>query len=385
MHLIQLPEEIVVTPSHTLKPGAYIAEDLNGAQLIVKAGDGSMTPLVERRPFYEDLDWNGKSILIIRAGGFGDLVNLTPVLREIKRRWPNAIIAVSSMANYGSALENLNFVDKTIKYPVLVEDAQKYDAWIFYEKAIEKNPLAEELHMTDVFASIAGLKGKDWTENKKPSYNVTGSEANWAEVQFPRKPGLRRLVVQVGASADCRVYPIWNLEQIVNKLAQEDWEVFLMEKPGSLNVQSTERIKNLSGMGLTFRQSAAALATGDCFLGADSAYAHVAGALDIPAVALFGPFPWKLRTAYSPSIHAIQGTAKCAPCFHHANPMKRGDQFPAKCPSRDKEWPGQEVDPQRPDKPLQRGYCEVLASIEPKRVLAIIRKVAKPLPKEVTS
>ena len=410
MHTITLPEPVTISSTDTIKAGGYIAENLNGAQLIARCGDGTMTPLTETRPFDETKDWNGKKILLVRAGGFGDLVNLTPVLRELKKRWPNIIIGVSSMGDYGTVLENLSFVDNILKYPISVEVANSYDAWIFFEKAIEKNPRAEKIHMTDLFAEIVGLnkprvEGRflsglagnsvDWTDSKKPAYCVTGPEASWAQVQFPRKPGVRRLVVQVGTSAECRVYPMWYLEQVVNELAKDGWEIFLIDRPGTLSVQSTDKIKNLSGMGLTFRQSAAALNTADCFLGSDSAFAHVAGALDIPAVALFGPFPWKLRTAYSPSVHAIQGVGKCSPCFHHANPSRRGDEFPNNCPSRDKVWPGQQIDPNRPDMPLRKGYCEVLGGnesatthkitggIEPKRVIAMVNKTAKKQPLEV--
>jgi ADP-heptose:LPS heptosyltransferase len=398
MHTITLPEPVTISSTDTIKAGGYIAENLNGAQLIARCGDGTMTPLTETRPFDEKKDWNGKKILIVRAGGFGDLVNLTPVLREIKKRWPNAIIDVSSIGDYGTVLENLSFVDSLVKYPIAVDVANTYDAWVFFEKAIEKNPRAEKVHMTDLFAEIVGLTKtgafSDWTDFKQPAYCVTGPEASWAQVQFPRKPGVRRLVVQVGTSAECRIYPMWYLEQVVNALAQKGFEIFLIDKPGTLSVQSTDKIKNLSGMGLTFRQSAAVLNTADVFLGSDSAFAHIAGALEIPAVALFGPFPWKLRTAYSPSITAIQGVGKCSPCFHHENPSKRGDRFPKHCPSKDKVLPGQQIDPQRPDMPLKTGYCQVLGGtelksggvtggIEPKRVIAMIEKVAKKQPLEV--
>jgi ADP-heptose:LPS heptosyltransferase len=379
MHTITLPEPVTISPTDTIKAGGYIAENLNGAQLIARCGDGTMTPLTETRPFDETKDWNGKKILIVRAGGFGDLVNLTPVLREIKKRWPNTIISVSSIADYGTALENLSFVDNVLKYPIPVEVANTYDAWIFFEKAIEKNPRAEKIHMTDLFAEIVGLTKtgtfSDWTDFKQPAYNVTASEETWAREEFPRVPGLRRLVVQVGTSARCRVYPMNQLGQVVNKLKGEKWEIFLIGRQGEIGIQDTETVKNLAARGLSFRKSAAVLATADAFLGSDSAFAHVAGALEIPAVALFGPFPWKLRTAYSPSITAIQGVGKCSPCFHHENPSRRGDEFPKHCPSKDKVWPG--ADDSNPERPAPRGYCQVLESIKPDRVIALINKVAK--------
>jgi ADP-heptose:LPS heptosyltransferase len=84
-----------------------------------------------------------------------------------------------------------------------------------------------------------------------------------------------------------------------------------------------------------------------------SALVHVAGALGLPAVGLYGPFPWQLRTVHAPSIHGINGTCRCSPCFWH----DREALFP-------------------PDGPCATtGRCEALAGIEPRRIVAKLRKM----------
>jgi heptosyltransferase-2 len=214
---------------------------------------------------------------------------------------------------------------------------------------------------------------KDWTDDKRPEYIVSKEEIAWAKVQHPRKPGIKRLCVQVSASAKCRVYPMFRLMEVLNAIkAKPEWEVFLLGEPGKVQAQDTENVKNLSATGTTFRQSAAIVAGSDVLLGSDSAFVHVAGALGVPAIGLYGPFPWKLRTAYSPSVTAVQGKGKCSPCFFHEKHFGAlGRQsFPPQCPSKDKVEPG--ADPRG-----GTGYCEVLASIEPKRVIALIEKVAR--------
>lgn len=360
MHQLTLSNRVELGPVDHIDAGSYVAEDVAAAQLLVLAGGGQMTPLntpAERACLYPSQDYNGKTILVVRAGGFGDLVLLTPVLREVKRRWPGAKLKVSTMGHYAVVLAGLPYVDEVVAYPVPSEVAAAADVTIFYENAIENNPRAEELHMTDLFAEIAGL---DDVENKLPEYRVKATEAIWAAEAYPRVNDTRRACIQVGASAALRVYPQKQMGAVVGELLKRGWEVFLLGSQGEIKLPDAPRpgLRNLAAAGLTFRQSCAVVSQADCLIGNDSALVHVAGALGVPAVALYGPFPWKLRTAYSPSVHAIQGNAACEPCFHHVNVARR-DHFPAHCPSK------------------ARGVCQVLESIKPERVVALVEKVGR--------
>lgn len=367
MHLLIIQSPVFLSNKSTVAPGEYLVEDVSGAQLLNLAGGGMMTPLKERRPFDETKDWNGRKLLFMRFGGFGDLILLTPVLREVKRRWPQCTIAVSTMANhYGPVLENLPFVDELIDYPVLREKAETYDSWVFFEKAIENNPLAKKLHMTDLFAQIVGLKPINngifkkgqALEDYKPEYRPTAHEIIWAMEQYPRINSQRRVCIQVGASAMCRMYPPQRMQEVAALLQKKGFEVFLMGSPGEVQGKDSPGVRILCNAGLTFRQSCAVIAGSDCVVGADSSLIHIAGALGVPAVGLYGPFPWDLRTKYCPTTFAIQGKGPCSPCFHHANPVTK-NHFPPQCPTGSK------------------GYCGVLAGIEPERVVALVEKHAR--------
>ena len=368
MHHLTLAEPVKLSPVITLKPDQYICEDLNGAQLMCHAGGGTMSPLTERRPFDETKDWNGKRLLFVRAGGFGDLVLMTPVFREIKRRWPNCILHVSTMSGYSAVLSGLPYIDATIGYPVPEVQAKTYDCWVFFENAIEHNPLAQKMHMTDLFAEITGLTAKDGlaAEGGHPAlddyhadYRVAPEETTWVLIQYPRKPGKKRLCMQVGASARCRQYPSGQFTEIVKEMLKAGWEVFILGAPGEIpKVPNIPDLYNLTSVNTTFRQSCAVINNSDAFVGNDSALLHVAGALKIPAVGLYGPFPWNLRTKYEETTFSFQGKGDCAPCFHHQNPFL-GNAFPEHCPSKDK------------------GYCQVLASIDIKRIISKIESIAK--------
>lgn len=361
MHILSLPEDVELTRNYTVKAGTLYAENQNGAQLLSICGDGEMRPLREERRFMEAMDWNNKRILLLRTGGFGDLVLLTPVISEIKRRWPTAIVDVCCIGDYAPVFENNPDVHAVIDYPLRKEVAEAYNVWCFYEKAIEKHPDAHFTHATDLFAKILGFDGKHWSQFKQPKFFVSEEEKAWAKVQFPRREGIKRLFVQGSTSSIARTYSSDHMSAVLFALQKTgEWEVMVAGKPdGEINFSDTPSIINLTNRKLTFRQSCAVLEGSDVMLGSDSALLHVAGALNIPAVGLYGPFAGKLRTAYCPETVVIQAKGKCAPCFHHSNPSKRGTEFPAKCPSREK------------------NHCQVLDSIKPDDVLKAVKKAAK--------
>ena len=373
MHYFTLPEDLALPPtSICLKKGIeYVADDHNTAQIVNIAGGGRMHPcesVLERLRFDDVQDWNGRKILFIRAGGIGDVVLLTPVLREIRRRWPDATIDVATMELYQPVLKGLASVNNVLNYPIEAQKLESYDAIVSLEGAVERNPRARKLHMTDLYAEIAGLKsrpglaaagGHPALDDHRAEYVVHPNEMIWLVEQFPRKAGLRRVAVQGSASALCRMYPPEQTFAVVKALHERKWEIFLLGAKGELaKFPEVENVHNCAAMGLSLRQSAAVINSSDVFFGPDSGLLHIAGALQIPAVGLYGPFPYELRTKYADTTFALHGEGTCAPCFFHANPARR-QHFPDNCPSK------------------ATGRCEVLAKIDPQRIVQKIEQIAK--------
>lgn len=336
-------------------------DDVAAAQVLVLAGGGSMRSLPsghDERPKRNEL--SSESVLFLRMGGFGDLCLLTPVLREHKLRYPNARLGVATMAHYAPVLHGLPYIDEVAPYPVRLDDFYAWDSWVFLENAIENNPLARTTHMTEVFGGIAGVEG---ILNLLPDYRILPSEAVAANLKHPRGAN-KRAGMQVAASGRCRIYP--HRGAVMRELVARGWEVYLFGQEGDL--PKTDRVLDgvvdLTRVGYDFRQSVAVMNTCDVLIAPDSALLHVAGALGLPAVGTYGPFPWEVRTKHCPTTVALSGNGDCAPCFHHSRP-ELGRHFPEHCPSKAK------------------GYCQVLADIDPKRVAAkaeqIARKVGSPM------
>ena len=302
------------------------------------------------KPFSPFENWNNKKILAIRHGAFGDLLFLTPTFAEIKRRWPDAKIFICCANKYSEAIFNNEDVDGIISYPIKLSEANSFDAIINFVYTNEYEKRNSETHIIDLFSGLAGLTVSD----KKLKLNIHNSEGHELFEKYP-KSRLTRIGIQVFASNAIRSYPFFQLEKLIDKLWWRGYEVMLFGSPNQVSYPSRERIVNLTKLNPapSFTQSATIIKTCDLFLAPDSSLCHVAGALQIPTIAIYGSFPAKLRTAYATSITSIQGEGNCAPCFHHTF---NGRQFPENMPCENS------------------GHCNVLASIDSDEIFSIVEK-----------
>lgn len=356
MHTLLSKDGIDLGARGAWPPGRYLCEDLSAADYLQFAHRGT-TQLNyldgNPRPFDEKEDWNGKRILIMRPGGYGDLLFCTPSIHEIKERWPTAEVHLCAYSRFQDILFADPEVDRIVSYPLSMDDAEQYHAWVFLENVIEGNPEAEKVHAVDIVAKRIGLSN---LRNKEMRYHVTPEESTWAVTTYPRT-ARKRVAIQVEASGKARTYPGNLMTEVIIRLAQKDIEVFLLGTPFKVRAKSTPLVRNLMVENLSFRQSVAAMTTCDAVLGPDSVMVHIAGAIHMPALGLYGAFPWQLRTAYAPTVQAIQGHGGCAlaPCFYHGSP--RAPHFPF-------------------DGPCNKSQrCEPMANIQPERIVGNLQRM----------
>lgn len=287
---------------------------------------------------------NGKRVLISRTGGFGDILFCTPLIRALQAR--GLSVSFSCVPTYRDALSGVD-VD-FVPYPLTLDDIADYARVIWLEGVIEfaSDP---SRHAVDLIAETAG---EELTQGKHCSYRVSDEDAQWAREKYPRTKH-KRVGIQLAASAKSRTYPRELMMQVIQTLVLKGVEVYLFGRPGEIQINTPHPLmKNIAAESESFAKSCAVLATCDGVFTPDSALCHVAGALDLPTVAVYGAFPWQSRTAYAPSIRALSGNLPCAPCHWHG----RGSEFPPGGPC------------------FKTGRCEALSTISPER---IVRELSK--------
>jgi ADP-heptose:LPS heptosyltransferase len=348
---MNIPKYVAVIPKQIglLDKGRFVLEREHAAVLLGRFPEIE----IERVYFYKplsDILWDeemeGKTVLFVRPGGFGDLLFLTPVFREMKRIC-TCTIKVSCAGKFEPALRENPDVDAIVPYPVPVEEWQSADRHVWLERILEDGEASTKVNAIDLIAQAAGVT----LEDKTIRFELSEMERSAALECYPKtdKP---RVGIQVEASALNRTYPGELLVKVAGNLAGSGCEVFLFGLGD--NIEADPEFVNLSKINPTFRQSCAILATCDAVLAPDSSLLHVAGALGIPAVGLFGPFQSALRVKYATSVTAIDGHYECAPCHHHAG---NGRDWPEGCPGAEK------------------GKCLALANIDPKRIVKAIMKI----------
>lgn len=343
-YIAEFPKKIGI-----LDIGKFVVERRHAGILFNKFLEVELEPLPKKsyRPLKEHGAKKKTTILFVRPGGYGDLLFLTPTLRALKIQCPDCIIKVSCSGRFAPALLHNPDVDWIVPYPVPVAEWESADRHVWLERILEDREDAGRVNAIDLIADVAGVEVSD----KTMRFELLETERTAALECYPKtdKP---RVGIQVEASAVNRTYPGELLVKVASKLVESGCEVFLFGVGD--HIEAGPEFVNLAKINPTFRQSCAILSTCDAVLAPDSSLCHVAGALNIPTLGLFGPFQSALRTKYAPSITAIDGNATCAPCHHHA---ADGEDWPEGCPGKEK------------------GRCWALANIDPKRIVTTIHKL----------
>lgn len=320
-----------------LAAGRYLVTDQNAAELAVLAPRGSFRINHWEQPGGSDLS----VVTLVRSGAWGDLMFLTPVLAKMKAARPGLRIRMACFPKHFSLFHNSGLVDELYPYPLNL--AEDHPTIIPLESVVED---AIDTHATTAFAAALGVSLPDTPGAMRPIYKPTTAEVLDAHAAHPRS-GRPRVGIGMFASVANRNYPLNQWIEVFRTLTERGWEVFVFGSPGQLfKMTETPTFKKID---TPFRQAAGVLATCDCFAGVDSAWLHMAGALDIPAVGLFGPVQWQVRLWPGCKTEALTGAGDCAPCHWY---MHAGRQFPphAAC--------------------SQFRQCSVLADINPKRIVA---------------
>lgn len=307
-------------------------------------------------------------LLILRAGGYGDLLFLTPSLAELHRRYPQLQITVATHQHTREVLHHPDLAHvQIIDYPVPAADLSTYDiissAEGITDPEMQHDASAYFAHhlglLTDEQLSQSQSLPVSKSFSLQPLYAVDPEDLAQAWLAFPRHEPRARIGIQTESSVKNRTYPIDLTAQLIEKLIKEDdCDVFTFGYPDPGKKVEIPHFYPLQLMdpAPTLTKSAAVLATMDAVIAPDSALCHIAGALGIPTIALYGPFHWRQRTSHSPSIKALQGHAECAPCQWH---LTQGQHYPPHMPCSKLVGP--------PGQQRQAG-CKALANIPPERI-----------------
>jgi len=317
-----------------------------------------------------------KSIAIWRTGGFGDLLFITPLVEYFKRKYPTCKVSVATSERFRDVWKNNPNIDKfssSFSLPIPLDFVKKHDYVGIFEGTIENFKGEDQFCAIDAFAFNLGVFDMP-KELKRPRYYLRSSEVNSAKNKVRSAVGFNiynkpYICFQWKSSSLLRDYPYEKLVAAMYRLQQRTgYKIVILTHPNYRQLIEHE-IKmamdhvigggatldyiNLAGI-TSYRESAAVLALSTGLVGIDSSLAHLAAALGVPSVTIYGPFKAEWRTVYNQNNISLQRQSVCpsAPCAYHTKP---GDQdgLPRSLCTVDNQFPEYGKDK----------FCRVMASI----------------------
>lgn len=263
----------------------------------------------------------GQRILFVRHAALGDVLFTTPFLRLLREDRPGTVVDLFSLREGG--LEGVRGFGRWRS--MQDEDPRRvlgdYGASVFWF-SYEHDPT---LHILDGYELATGLKLRDRTL----SWTVDPAGAAQAK---RRLDGLPRPVVGFSpASAHAlRSLPAGRIQEFVDRIAGACG--------GTVVVTSDQRLAltgclNLTKQFRSLRELGALIAACDAWVTVDTAPLHIAQALGVPVVGLFGCTLPELRVTRPGQARLVRDESlDCLGCYHHLDPhaetlpaCRRGD------------------------------------------------------------
>lgn len=269
---------------------------------------------------------SNKKILFLMLTGFGDTILIEPVVRAFHQKFfsnsehPGISIAGNWIASF--PYSRAPYISKVHSNILSLKELMAYDVLVnfipthFIKSATTSiqesyaNVLQISIKKEDTVPVIYPDKARQ--EKLRPLFD-----------QIRTKTGKKLLYVNWLARFPHKNAPVHLFDEIINLLP--DYQVVTFNENSNSQIINEEctRMKasliNLSEHISDYHDTIAALSLVDAFISVDTGVVHAAGALKIPGIALFGPFPPETHIFCYPTIIGMRSNStgeKCQePCL----------------------------------------------------------------------
>jgi heptosyltransferase-2 len=317
-------------------------------------------------------------ILIRATNWVGDAIMALPALRSVRTRFPNAMIAIVARPYVADIYRGQGICDELAPYDVngahaglkgrehFAQElrARKFDvalllqnafdaAWLAWRAAIPERigyaldgrsllltkkiavPKRGEIPPHEQFYYLELLRRAGWIDSL-PSESFVRLEVAEAErlhaeqtlAAAGARPNVPRIAIGAGASyGSAKCWPPDRFADFVNRFRRHtDAEVILFGTPTERTVSDAIAAgitgPSISLVGKTaIADLPALLSRCQLFIGNDSGAMHVAAAVGLPVVTIFGPTDPYGTAPITPRCTIVQEKPYCSPCFLRRCPI----------------------------------------------------------------
>ena len=255
-------------------------------------------------PFYAGGPLDRERLILPFIGRKGDALATAACLTGLKERHPGITVDIAATPDALEVFELCPHLGKLIPYPLTVDRLSPYNYYLSFEE-IESIRLEPERSCADVFAACLGTP-----RPTKPAALRVPSDALSRWSIKPRDQAL--VAIHVGDQHNLRSIPIDNVRALTEILAAEGDRVYWFGTEAPPDAQ-IDGVTNLIGKTPQVADLAAILSRMNALVTGDSFPMHLAGALDVPTLAVFTSTDAVLASDYE-CVTAIQSYEGCSPC-----------------------------------------------------------------------
>lgn len=308
-------------------------------------------------------------ILVKEVNWLGDVVMSLPALRAIRRAWPRAHLAVLVKKELASFFDGAAWIDEVIPYSVgrglsgffdrrrIVGEirSRRFDLGVLFPNSFESALWIAMAGIRRRAGFVADARGAMLTlKASPPPEAVTSHQVNYwlamvratgvadgraddfaIDVHEPHRERMRQwlaanrkrpdrpifAIAPAAAYGPAKEWPADSYGALIDLLARrEDAEVVLVgatsERAKCEEVAAASKSGAMIAAGRTnIGELIALLSLCDGFIGNDSGCMHIAGALGIPTVAIFGSTNPNRTGPLGPKTRVIYRKLECSPCL----------------------------------------------------------------------
>ncbi|VVM06885.1 heptosyltransferase I [Methylacidimicrobium cyclopophantes] len=300
-------------------------------------------------------DPSPRKILILKFSSLGDVVQALPVAAGLRRRWPSAEIHWMAFEPYRDLLTNHPAIDRFLEFPrrratrlELLRDLARCLRFVRRERYDLLLDL-QGLLRSGLFCLLSGSKRRIGPWNGREGSILVYRErvmpppppAQERYLAFLRHlgipagppdyglcagaleiPGLRKgsyVVLHPYARWKTKLWPWRHYAELVRSLPHLSFVVMGM---GPWFPLEEKNVTDLRGP-LPIDRMMALLGNAAAVVGPDSGPAHLAAALGVSTLILFGPTDWRESAAVGENVRVLSSAARCSPCWRTSCPQQR--------------------------------------------------------------
>jgi len=301
-----------------------------------------------------------RSVLVIHQGAVGDFILALPVLETVRKTFPDAKSVIMGYPRILELAKKRSYAEETISIdqkgmasffvregsldPTLSQFFERFDLIVVFgrdgEGAIVKNlrrvcegrilhihsfPSGDEkIHLTDYLLRQFARYGFPVSVSI-PKLYLEESDREWAR-GFWESKGVtleersRVIVLHPGSGSQKKVWPLDRFFNLAHALQDHLGSRILIVLGPAEGVEVQEAFERMGSSppilakGLTLLQLASVMEGCWFFVGNDSGISHLAAALRLPAVVIFGPTDQKVWSPRSEKTFVVSKEVRCSPC-----------------------------------------------------------------------